>query len=71
MCLGVNLFLDCLVKSNDGVSYCALKCQREINEGHEGLTMDEKIDASFDGYYLGRGKHSSSGHMRLFPFILF
>ena len=73
MCLGVNLLLDCLVKSNDGVSYCALKCQREMKEGHEGLTMDE-IGASFDGYRLfGLGKHSSSesGHLRLLPFILF
>ena len=70
MRLGVNLLLDCLVQSDDGVSYCTLKSQRVVKRRDERLTMDEEIDASFNSCDLSRSKHGSAGHLRLFPFVL-
>ena len=71
MRLGIYLLLDSLVESDDSVSYCAFTSQIQVKKWNEGLTMNEKIDASFDGCDLSGGKHNSAGHLRFLPFALF
>lgn len=71
MRLGVYFLFDGLVEGNDGVSYCASKCKREMKKRSERLTMDKKIDTSFDGRDLGWSEHDSGGHLRLLPLVLF